>query len=311
MTPTLTTEALVQRTLLNIRTLHTKHESTPRIDRQYRNVVTMFARMRKLVQEERSTTNHTIKSQDPGTTSLFMALPSELRNEVFQWLALGTSLTLIPAKSRKQPKPVSPLLVCRQWYREYHSTLLANARLSIGVTSHFDFGAVITYLDGLSEANAGALAANKRLRTVVSITQVPDSLDLENLHTWLTYRCYGTEKLDEPHKTRTATAEARQRSITIHYSALPKPSMMATGFANNNVNMKIALLSSMIRMIPRLGGKDVNKLEKGKMMVDLTRCKEELMGIVRSDEERKLQTDFSGSDALEDIRRQFLPLQLR
>ncbi|KAK3676000.1 hypothetical protein LTR78_004192 [Recurvomyces mirabilis] len=242
---------------------------------------------------------------DTSKASMFMALPSELRNEIFEWLALGTALNLAP-KGRKYSKPVAPLLVCRQWNREYSPILLANARLSIRVVAHLDFNVVATYLDALPEGKVKALSANRRLFVLMSITQVPEQLDLENLDTWMSYRCNEVD-----HSAPNKDATDRQRAIVIHYEGLPKPSLMSTGVANNNLNMKVALLSSVIRMIPRLGGKKANLPEKERMIVDLTRGKDNMIGLVRTDEDRRIEVDSSGSDALEDIRRQFLPLQLR
>ena len=237
---------------------------------------------------------------DPSRCSL-LGLPSELRTAVYEHLAASTALTLPPIQKRRKhpPPPVAPLLVCRQISREYGPILLANAKMSFPIP-RFDFTYVMSFLDELPPATLTALAANNRLNIVLSFSQVPERAELDSLCYWLELRSTDPEA---------RTEQTTQFVLRFHYNVIIKLSTLTTAIGSS-AQMRVAVLSSLIRQIPRLGDKQ-SDAEKKRMALDLARYRDELIGTERSDEERKRELDNSGSDALENYRRSFIPLQLR
>ena len=200
----------------------------------------------------------------------FFGLPSELRNAVYELLAESTSLTLITHKRfPKRPNLCEVLLVSRQMHNEYLPVLLAHANITIKIPTGYDFRNLMSWLSGRDLRVRKALAANPRINVIFKVTSVAQYGDIDHLTTWVLFRA----------------KEAGDPRINFNYNANIKPSAMATPMVNL-LNVKVALLSALIRQIPMLGGIDVALREKEAMALGLTRCKDALLGKERTDAER-------------------------
>ncbi|KAK3111986.1 ferrochelatase hem15 [Teratosphaeriaceae sp. CCFEE 6253] len=221
----------------------------------------------------------------------FLGLPPELRNAIYESLALDTMLTLALAKRMsKRPRPVARLLlVSKQASREFRPLLLAKARLSIPVLG-FDFSAVVRAVEGMSQDDLHALAANPRFYLTLSMNHVPKLSQLESLATWIGYRAAGDSQ-SEGAVSRTSEP-ATPHSLRFRYDAKITPSRSMI----SQRNMKVALLKALIRQIGQLGGRANETQERKRMMRDLYRCTDELMGIeARSDDDIEMEKALSAS----------------
>lgn len=88
---------------------------------------------------------------------------------------------------------------------------------------------------------------------------------------------------------------------------------MTSGGLADPVNVKVVLLSTLLRVIPGINGKGIRG-EKRQMMLDLADYKDELLGLEKlspKDADERVVKIANDSDALEVIRRSYLPIQLR
>lgn len=121
----------------------------------------------------------------------FLGLPAEIRNQIYERLALATTLSLTPPKSRKQGVlPVGLLLCCRQIHKEYRPLLLSLATIQIYVND-YNFGNVIRVLEKLQERDL-ALLLDNRLYIVLRLAHVPSRDDRQSLRAWHNYRSSGS-----------------------------------------------------------------------------------------------------------------------
>ena len=117
----------------------------------------------------------------------FLGLPPEIRNLVYEELALDTNLSLTPPKSRKNGiQPVGLLLSCHQIYQEYRPVLLSMATIQIYIND-YNFGNVIRVLERLNQRDLALLLSN-RLYIVLRLAHVPSRDDRQCLRAWHNYR---------------------------------------------------------------------------------------------------------------------------
>lgn len=254
----------------------------------------------------------------PSRASL-LGLPPELRNAIYEHLAASTTLRLASAmKKRKKPQPAGLLLVSKQMLREYEPILLANAQLVIRIY-HLDFRPAIDGIDGLRADTLDRISSNKRLTLQLALPAPPTTSELISLSDWLSYRAPSTAPgTGDPSSTSVVSPGSFGRkpsaySLHFHYTASIKPSRMTSGGLADPVNVKVVLLSTLLRVIPGINGKGIRG-EKRQMMLDLADYKDELLGLEKlspKDADERVVKIANDSDALEVIRRSYLPIQLR
>ncbi|TKA72288.1 hypothetical protein B0A55_06190 [Friedmanniomyces simplex] len=211
----------------------------------------------------------------PPNAASFLGLPPELRNAIYECLARETTLNLALTKRRsKRPHPISGLLlVNKQIHGEFRPLLLASARISIPVAD-FDFGTVIRALEAIPEDDRRALAANHRFYLTLFMAHAPKQSDLEGLAAWLGYRAEAEQPKDA---TAPTSEQVPLHALRFRYNAKIDPARSMV----SRRNMRVALLTALIRKIAALGGHKNHTVEKRRMMRDLYRCKDELMGVER------------------------------
>ncbi|KAK0928482.1 hypothetical protein LTR91_010007 [Friedmanniomyces endolithicus] len=197
----------------------------------------------------------------------------ELRNAIYECLARDTTLTLaLKPRRSKRPHPICGLLLAsKQIYGEFRPLLLASARISIPIAD-FDFGTVIRAVEAISQDDLRALAANRRFYLTLFMAHAPKQTDLEGLAAWLGYRAEAEQDKDAP-----PTDQVPLHTLRFRYDAKIDPARSMV----SRRNMRVALLTALIRKIAALGGHKNHTVEKRRMMRDLYRCKDELMGVER------------------------------
>ncbi|KAK6430131.1 hypothetical protein LTR95_013721 [Oleoguttula sp. CCFEE 5521] len=221
-------------------------------------------------------------SYEKITTSPFLALPPELRNAVYERLADITPLTLVISKKRrpKQSHAVTGLLlVCKQTFREYQPVLLANAPITFDITK-FDFTALAIKLEALSEDTVNALAANQQLCITLAMSHTLRPAEIEGLARWLEYK-QGNYSGTTP--ASTAPQRYPAHTLRFNYNAVVDPPRSLASAQNT----KVALVTALLRQLARLGGRSDKSEERQRMMRDLARCKDALMGVHRTAEEHE------------------------
>lgn len=134
-------------------------------------------------------TDHKPSIAEPVT---FLGLPPELRNNIYEFAASDTVLSLAPAKPRKQPQPTNLLLVSKQTRAEYLPILLSLATCTAQVAG-YDFRNLIRVLGRTSHKDMGALKSNRNLWVDLLISHVPNRDYRNGLRHWLDYRKRNTE----------------------------------------------------------------------------------------------------------------------
>ncbi|KAK5691648.1 ferrochelatase hem15 [Elasticomyces elasticus] len=206
-----------------------------------------------------------------------LGLPAELRNSIYDSLARDTTLTWTLTKRRsKRPHPICGLLLAsKQMSGEYRPLLLASAKISIPVLE-FEFGTIIKALEGLSQDDLRALAANKRFYLTLHMAHALKHTELEGLAAWLGYRA----EAEQTDGTK-ASGDVPMSALRFRYDAKIEPSRSMV----SRHNMRVALLTALIRKIATLGGHSNVTVEKKRMMRDLTRAKDDLMGLERREDD--------------------------
>ncbi|OQO02228.1 hypothetical protein B0A48_11782 [Cryoendolithus antarcticus] len=221
-------------------------------------------------------------SNEKTTTSPLLALPPELRNAVYERLADITPLTLVTSKKRR-PKQSSAapglLLVCKQMFREYQPVLLANAPITFDIAK-FDFTALVLKLEALSEDSVNALAANEQLCIILAMSHTLRPAEIEGLARWLGYK-QGIYSVTTPASTSLQRYPAH--TLSFNYNAIIDPPRSLASAQNT----KVALVTALLRQLARLGGRSSKSEERQRMMRDLARCKDALMGVHRTAEEHE------------------------
>ena len=116
-----------------------------------------------------------------------LGLPPEIRNQIYEDLALDSTLCLSTTKARKPPPPIGLLFACRQTHREYRSLLFSTATVLVSVTE-YNFSNLVRVLEKLSEADVSSLKMNSQLWISIHLEHVPSRENRRNLKGWLDYR---------------------------------------------------------------------------------------------------------------------------
>ena len=195
-----------------------------------------------------TTNSHDLSKTYPKTSLL--GLPPEIRNEIYEHLALDTTLTLAPSKNRKRPVPVGLILACWQTHHEYRSLLLSLAAIHIQVHD-YDFNNLMRVLDKQREIDQVALKDNPQLWINLHLAHVPSRDDRTGLANWCTYRTDSTfrwtyygRKLRPPIDELIFQYDVR----FLNHMRPPRPSNRYT----NGYQMKLDLLRSHLRMFRNL-----------------------------------------------------------
>lgn len=186
-------------------------------------------------------------SDGNATLPSLLALPAEIRNQIYEELALDTTLILTPFKDRKQPV-ISLLLVCKQLYREYKKLLLSNAQIAISITL-YNFSNLVRVLEKLDEDDISALKVNRSLWILLHISHVPSRDDRRNLRGWCDYR---DSESSQPYfgPGRRAGHELVFEYDVRFLNNIRPPRPMCR--YSNGYQMKLDLLRSHLRMYQRL-----------------------------------------------------------
>jgi len=157
-------------------------------------------------------------------SSPFLELPAELRNAVYEYVAIDACGAL---HRRTRGKLASRTALCRvskQVRDEYHAVLYMTTPYIEAHVKDFDFGHIVTFLNKLSDRELNALPTStipthRKLRVHIRITQACPH-NPEGLQKWLLRRQHPTKK-----GTRIEveyTTEGRKSTVTatevIHFA---------------------------------------------------------------------------------------------
>lgn len=182
----------------------------------------------------------------------FLGMPPEIRNQIYERLAIDTSLSLTPPKSRKRgADPIGLLLACRQIYQEYRPVLLSSARMQIYV-GDYNFGNVIRVLEKLAERDVDLLLSNDNLWIVLRLAHVPNWEDKKSLRAWHDYRSGNVQPY---FKMGSMSASKLVFRYDVEFLNNMRPPRPPTRYANGYA-MRLDLLRSHIRMYASLDGSD-------------------------------------------------------
>ena len=82
-----------------------------------------------------------------ASQSPFLDLPTELRDQILEYVALDAGIDLHPETGGK-PTSWTPLsLLCRQLHEEYEDVLYTSAPIVSAYVRDFDFSHLISFLD--------------------------------------------------------------------------------------------------------------------------------------------------------------------
>ena len=195
------------------------------------------------------------KDEEPSRTldhASFLGLPPELRNQIYEQLALDTHLSLTPPKSRKRgADPIGLLLACQQTYHEYRPVLLSLASMQIYV-SDYNFGNVIRVLERLAERDVNILLTNQNLWIVLRLAHVPSREDRKSLRAWHDYRSGDVQPYFKLGSKNANKLVFKYDAVFLSNMRPPRPaSRYENGYA-----MRADLLRSHIRMYANLDGSD-------------------------------------------------------
>ncbi|KAK5134452.1 hypothetical protein LTR08_006499 [Meristemomyces frigidus] len=146
-----------------------------------------------------------------NASSPFFELPAELRNEVYEYVALSAGAQLRP---RFRGRLISATALCRvskQVRKEYEAALYVSASRITAHVRNFDFGHLVTYLNKLTGRELSALPmlnipSQRTLEVHVYITQ-SCSTNPEGLRKWLRRCLHSTKKGTKMDVQYTITAE--------------------------------------------------------------------------------------------------------
>ncbi|KAK3071702.1 hypothetical protein LTR53_008168 [Teratosphaeriaceae sp. CCFEE 6253] len=202
-----------------------------------------------------------------------LGLPPEIRNQIYEYLAVSTTLTVPPVKSRKSPRPVGLLLACRQTYREYPSIVV--------LISGFDFTNVIRVLQAMPAKDTAALQTNPRLCMSLFLTHVASAEERRYLLKWLNYRA------------ELASEEAIDFDYDVQFNVRLRPPRPAARYVNGyhmKQDLLVTLVRRFVRMRPAVAELVGSTAELDRMMLDLERCAAVLEEIMQSPD----QSDGAG-----------------
>ncbi|KAK3113591.1 hypothetical protein LTR53_008976 [Teratosphaeriaceae sp. CCFEE 6253] len=223
-------------------------------------------------------THSPCKSIQPDASRL--GLPPEIRNQIYEYLATSTTLTVPPVKSRKSPRPVGLLLACRQTYREYRMLLVSKASIVV-LISGFDFTNVIRVLQAMSPKDTAALQTNPRLCMSLFLTHVASAEERRYLLKWLNYRA------------ELASEEAIDFDYDVQFNVRLRPPRPAARYVNGyhmKQDLLVTLVRRFVRMRPAVAELVGSTAELDRMMLDLERCAAVLEEIMQSPD----QSDGAG-----------------
>ena len=186
------------------------------------------------------------------THASFLGLPPEIRNQIYEELALNTSLNLWPTKERRSPPPVGLLLACRQTQQEYRAVLLANASVLITI-AEYNFTNLVRVLEKLSEKDIDCLKLNSQVWILLLVGHVPTREDHKNLRGWVDYR--GSKSTQPYFGPGRAAAQDLIFEYDVRFLNQIRPPKPISRYANG-YQMKLDLLRSHLRMYNRLQSGD-------------------------------------------------------
>jgi len=181
----------------------------------------------------------------PSEASL-LSLPPEIRNQIYEYVAEQTTLTLPPAKPRRLPLPSGLLLACQQTHYEYRPLLLSTATFVVQVLG-YDFSRLIRLLKSSSEKNVGSLSMNSRLYISFLLSHVPSREERIALRSWCQYTADRLDCRDGPN--------GESKTLRFHYSACfpnsMRPPRPVSRYQSRN-EMEADLLRAHVRSLTAL-----------------------------------------------------------
>ena len=198
--------------------------------------------------------DHPSKDAEPSTLgeASFLGLPPEIRNQIYEQLALDTHLSLTPPRTRKRgADPIGLLVACQQTHHEYRTILLTLATMQIYV-SDYNFGNVIRVLERLAERDVSLLLSNQNLWIVLRLAHVPSREDRKSLRAWHDYRSGNVQPYFKQGSTNASKLVFKYDAVFLNNMRPPRP---ANRYADG-YSMKKDLLRSHIRMYNTLQSTD-------------------------------------------------------
>jgi hypothetical protein len=216
-----------------------------------------------------------------GQGASFLELPPEIRNAIYEILAVDTALTLYPTKPRKPLTPVALLLACRQTRREFRKLLLANAQILINI-SEYHFNNLVRVLENLRDDDLDALKLNGNIWILLHISQVPSRDDRKNLRGWVDYRRSDYRRPYFGPNAKAASELAFEYDVRFSPNVRgPRPAVRYS----NGYALKMDLLRTHLRMYRRLEV-DVNEDRPAE---ELRKLRQDIEECVRLFEELQMQ----------------------
>jgi hypothetical protein len=207
---------------------------------------------RKIIDRLKDDKKHVVEALLPSERApagpSFLALPPEIRNQIYQSLAAETTLTLATSKQRKPPPIISLLLACHQTRREYMKMLLANAHILISI-SEYQFGNLVRVLECMPSEYIEALRLNPDLWILLCISRVPSRDDRKNLRGWIDYR-------RSDHRTpffgpNGQAAGELEFEYDVRFGTMLRPPRRHSSYVSS-YSLKLDLLRSHLRMYRKL-----------------------------------------------------------
>ena len=232
---------------------------------KFRKVKDKLSKRRKDSIVEASRTNSDDSEIDVRAS--FLGLPAELRNDIYQYLAESTTLTLSPASPKKRPTPIGILLACRQTWQEYRAILMTQASFVISV-AEYNFGSVVRTFEKLNTEDLALMKMNPNLWICLQLGHVPGRDDRKALRAWCDYR---GETVLGPYF---GSGQRVPRDMIFQYDVMflhhMRPPRPPSRYANG-YQMRMELLRAHVRMASRLHPPDteVPSVELQKIRDDL------------------------------------------
>lgn len=195
----------------------------------------------------------------------FLGLPPEIRNQVYEEIALTTQLNIYTTKLRKPPPPIGLLLACRQTCREYRALLLSTASIIISVAD-YSFNNLVRVLEQLGQADLSSLRLNSQLWILLHLSHVPSRDDRRNLLGWLDYRASPSEAPYFGPGRKAASRLLFQYDVRfLNNMRPPRP----VSRYNSGFQMKLDLLRTHLRMYQELSSEECPNRELERLRNDL------------------------------------------
>ncbi|KAK4547251.1 hypothetical protein LTR36_000906 [Oleoguttula mirabilis] len=185
--------------------------------------------------KQRKATAPTATATNEGSSPL-LDLPAELRNQVYEYVAIDAGASLHPRTRGKLASKTSLCRVSRQVREEYQAVLYISAPIIEAYVTNFKFAHIVTFLNKLSARELNALPTlniptHRRLRVHLEVRRGCPK-NPEDLHKWVV-RC------QHPTKKGTQIKAHYKISRSVHHD------MTCAWRIHQQLRQKLALLEGL------------------------------------------------------------------